>query len=119
MKTLTNPATIQMREHMQIIAERALVIGCRGGGMAYGAYILDLMKAGDRHMQQEQLTIEDITDGIWWTRWKETGEYEAVLVENPGYGDKQVVKQFGGEIFNTLDEELVDRDFICLIQEPS
>jgi hypothetical protein len=42
-----------------------------------------------------------------------------VLVDHPGYGDQLVVKQFGGELFETLAEEMEDRDFICLIQEPT
>jgi hypothetical protein len=58
-----NPATIQMRDDFTFLAERAHAIGCRGGGAAYGAYMIDLMKAGDRHMRTEPLTIDDITVG--------------------------------------------------------
>jgi uncharacterized protein (DUF1778 family) len=105
-----NPATIQMVDDFRILAERAHAVGCRGGGVAHNAYMVDLMRAGDRHMRMEPLTLEDIVDGIWWTRWKDTGECQAVLVGYPGYGDSKVVKEFGGELFETLATRLtIDR----------
>lgn len=64
------------------------------------------------------VALADITDGPWWTCWKDTRQYEAVLVET--WPDMcRVVKEFGGDVLDVLDAEfLEDRDFIERIQEP-
>jgi hypothetical protein len=114
-----NPAAVQMRDDLQIIAERAHAIGCRGGGLAYAEDMIDLMRAGDRHMRTDPLTAEDITAGWWWARCQWNGDIEVVHIKPNILSEGFRIDISGTEEQIDVKRLLKEYELISRIPEPT
>ena len=62
---------------------------------------------------------EKITEGYYWARWKDTGDFDLVQVVDYDYGAGLLIAKPGGDIKEPIAEFMEDCEFVQRIEEPS